>query len=447
MDILGKISGFIEANQLLETGKKYIVALSGGADSVAMTLFLKRLGYDIEAAHCNFHLRGEESDRDESFCVDFCKDNEIKLHIVHFDTISYAKLHKISIEMAARNLRYSYFEQLKRDICAEAICVAHHQDDSVETVLLNIIRGTGIHGLTGIAAKRDDIVRPLLCVARSDIEAELKRMGQRFVTDSTNLVNDVMRNKIRLDILPLMRGINPSVNVSISKMADRLGRIASILDTMIDDSAKRAVTKLDNGSYRIDSDVVNGVPYSEELLYSILKGFSFNSSQVEQINKSRMSVVGRVYHSSSHRLLIDRGCLIVEPFEDTNPSKIVVPEDGLYIYKENVKFRVERFECIDGVHIDKARNLFFADASKIKFPVYIRTVECADRFVPFGMNGSKLVSDYLTDCKLNLFDKRRQLVVTDADNVIIWVVNMRPDNRCRITETTKDVLRITYISD
>ncbi len=446
MGILGKISDFINTNHLLTVGKKYIVALSGGADSVALALFLKSLGYDIEAAHCNFHLRGDESDRDESFCVGFCKANGIRLHIAHFDTVSYSRLHKVSIEMAARNLRYSYFEQLKKDICADAVCVAHHQDDSVETVLLNLIRGTGIHGLTGISAKRDDIVRPLLCVSRSDIEAELKRMGQGFVTDSTNLVDDVMRNKVRLDILPLMRGINPSLNASISKMAERLGRISDVFDSMMADAARRAVTKHNTEGYRIDMDVIKDVPYSEDLLFFILKDFSFNSPQVEQIYKSSMSVPGKVFSSSSHRLLVDRNCLIVEPSGGSCPSRMDVPEEGFYSYNGNVKFRVERFECIGGVHIDKARNLFFADASKVKFPVCIRTVERADSFVPFGMKGSKLVSDYLTDCKLNLFDKQRQLVLTDADDNIIWVVGMRPDNRSRVTEATRTVLKITYIN-
>ena len=175
---LKKISTFINARHLLSKDGKYIVALSGGADSVTLALALCELGYKIEAAHCNFHLRGDESDRDEKFCIDFCKHNNIELHRVHFDTVAYAKMRKVSIEMAARNLRYSYFAQLKKDISADAICVAHHQDDSVETVLMNLIRGTGIDGLTGIAPKNGDIVRPLLCVSRADIENELQATGQ-----------------------------------------------------------------------------------------------------------------------------------------------------------------------------------------------------------------------------------------------------------------------------
>ncbi len=173
--MLKKIAHFIEQHKLLSKDKKYIVALSGGADSVCLLLVLQRLGYDVEAAHCNFKLRGEEADRDEQFCVELCKKNDIKIHLVHFDTNFYAISHKISIEMAARELRYSYFENIRRDIGADAVCVAHHQNDCAETVILNLVRGTGIQGLAGIQPKRDNIVRPLLCVSRDEIESFLAR--------------------------------------------------------------------------------------------------------------------------------------------------------------------------------------------------------------------------------------------------------------------------------
>ena len=190
---LNEIETFISNEKLIDKRKLYISALSGGADSVALLLSLKELGVNIEAAHCNFKLRDDESDRDEQFCIELCKKNGIKIHIIHFDTIEYAKLHKISIEMAARDLRYNYFEQLRHDIGAEGICIGHHREDSVETLLLNLIRGTGINGLTGIAPKNGYILRPMLSVSRKDIENFLNRQQQNFVTDSTNLVDDATR--------------------------------------------------------------------------------------------------------------------------------------------------------------------------------------------------------------------------------------------------------------
>lgn len=442
---LRKISSFISDCRLLEKGDKCLVALSGGADSVALALVLRQLGYQVEAAHCNFHLRGDESDRDEKFCAGFCNSNGVKLHIAHFDTVSFARLRKISIEMAARDLRYSYFSQLKEHTGSAAVCVAHHQDDSVETVLMNLIRGTGIHGLTGISARNGDIVRPLLCVSRCDIETELGRAGQDFVTDSTNLIDDVVRNKIRLDILPLMRKINPSVSVSIAKTAERVGEAARVFDTVIKDTACRAVARDGKGTVRISSDVLRKSPSAEYALFHILKDFSFNPSQIEQISRTFEAEPGRVFCSSSHRLLVDRDFMIIEPLIDDRLCRIVIPEEGVYVCGNSVRFKVERTGRTVGTEDMKARDCLYADSSKVCFPLVVRNVVAGDRFVPFGMRGSKLVSDYLTDRKVSLFDKQRQLVVEDAVGHIIWLVNQRSDERYRITDKTEAILKITCL--
>ena len=188
--MLNKIARYIKRHNLLRAGERYIVALSGGADSVALTIILQQLDYEIEAAHCNFHLRNEESNRDEDFSRQLCRQRKIPFHVAHFDTKTYAELHKISLEMAARELRYNYFEQLRQDIHARGICVAHHSDDSVETILINLVRGTGIKGLTGIKPLNDTIIRPLLCCSHRELENFLEQNGQIFVTDSTNLQSD-----------------------------------------------------------------------------------------------------------------------------------------------------------------------------------------------------------------------------------------------------------------
>ncbi len=338
---LKKISDYITSHKLLNMEEKHLVALSGGADSVCLTLTLKQLGYDIEAAHCNFHLRGEESERDERFCINFCEKNGIKFHIAHYDTISFAKMHKISIEMAARELRYSYFKQLKDDIGAATVCVAHHQNDTVETVLINLIRGTGIQGLTGIHAKNGQIVRPLLCVSRNDIEKELKTVGQDFVIDSTNLEDDVVRNKIRLDIIPLMQKINPSVNESIAKTAERVSEVARAFNSVIEDEAKQVMNTGENNSISISIDALKTSVSPENLLYHIFKGYGFTPSQIEQIHIAIDSEPGRVFLSPSHQILIDREKIIVEPLSKFVPKSISIPEEGLYIYNEKMKFRVE----------------------------------------------------------------------------------------------------------
>ena len=442
---LQKLSKFIASHKLMECNGKYLVALSGGADSVALSLALRELGFDVVAAHCNFHLRGDESDRDEMFCRRFCERNGIKLHVTHFDTEGFAKLRKISIEMAARHLRYAYFKQLAEDIGASAVCVAHHQDDSVETVLLNLIRGTGIHGLTGIKPKNGGIVRPLLCVTRNEIETVLAEVGQDFVTDSTNLVDDVVRNKIRLDILPLMKEINPSVSDSIAKTASRVADVADALDDVVGSVASVLVEEKAKGVVVIHADRLMTGPAPEYVLFRLLKGYSFVPSQIEQIYASVSTGSGRVFVSSTHRLLIDRDCIVVEPLAESGRRPMLVPECGVYVYDDSMKLRFERVERDSGFKVSADKCFCFADASVVKFPLTVRTVEVGDRFVPFGMKGSKLVSDYLTDRKFNLFDKQRQLVVADAHGRIVWLVNQRPDERYRITDTTETVLKITCI--
>ena len=227
-----KVVQYIERHKLFSLDDKILVALSGGADSVALLRLLLSLGYTCEAAHCNFHLRGAESDRDEHFVRQLCLEHRVTLHTVHFNTEQEAKERHISIEMAARELRYAWFEKTREACSAAVIAVAHHQDDSVETLLLNLIRGTGINGLRGIRPRNGHIVRPLLCLDRKEITGYLESIGQSYVTDSTNLQDEYTRNKIRLNLLPMMQEINPSVKESILKTAEHLDDAASIYNTV-----------------------------------------------------------------------------------------------------------------------------------------------------------------------------------------------------------------------
>lgn len=442
---LDTVSAFITDRKLLRRDGKHLVALSGGADSVALALVLRQLGYDVEAVHCNFHLRGKESDRDEEFCKAFCKENSIPLHTVHFDTTGFASLHKISIEMAARRLRYSYFEQLRQTLEADTICVAHHKDDTVETVLMNLIRGTGIHGLTGIAAQNGRIVRPLLCVFRHDIEAALAEVGQRYVTDSTNLEDDVVRNKIRLNLIPMMRQINPSVSGSISATAERLSAAAQVFDSAIAEAVARVSESHADGTVVINTDRLAHETASEYVLFTILKTYSFTPLQVQNVHQALCSEPGRTFASPTHSLLVDRQCLIIEPNKTEALRPMKIPEAGLYTYNNSRKLRFELLDAA-GFTVNKSNRCACIDAACAAFPLTVRPVRQGDRFIPFGMRGSKLVSDYLTDRKKTLFEKRRQLVVVDSSDRIVWLVGERPDNRCRITDTTRQVLSITLES-
>lgn len=431
--MLSKVADFIEKHDLLSKEDLHIVAVSGGADSVALLLVLKQLGYRVEAAHCNFQLRSDESNRDEMFVQNLCKENDVPLHIIHFDTKFYAETHQVSIEMAARGLRYRYFEQLRQDIGAADISVAHHRDDAVETLLMNLLRGTGIHGLTGIRPHNGHIVRPLLGVNRKEIEEFLDSIGQSYVTDSTNLVDDVVRNKLRLNVLPQMKMINPKAANGIYRTAQRMAEAEKVFDAAIQSAKKRV--SMSDGSIEISA--LKQEPSPEYLLFEMLTPLGFSPDSIEQIATCLDGPTGRYFSSETHELVFDRGRLIIQE-RQTTQSDLRIPEPGTYIYGQQ-RLRIEQQE---GAQISKDAAVATLDAALVAFPLILRPVCEGDRFVPFGMTESRLVSDYLTDIKVNLLDKRRQLVVCDAKEAIVWLVGRRTDNRFRISNDTKTTLRI-----
>lgn len=422
--MLSKVKDYIKQHNLLNSNDLYIVALSGGADSVALLLFLDEMGYQVHAAHCNFHLRGAESDRDEAFCESLCLQKNIPFHRIHFDTLTYAETHHVSVEMAARELRYGYFEQLRKDIGASGICVAHHRDDSVETVLLNLIRGTGLRGLTGIQPRKGYILRPLLCVSRQEIEQYLQAKGQSYVTDSTNLVAEVQRNVVRLKVLPLLETINPAVADNIQRTAENLTEAQSVLDVAIENIRNAKILE-----YR----ELESFGSREYILYEWAKQYGFNGPQVKDMLTAE---TGSVFSSSmGYDLLVDRDSYLVEPI--LKPYKEVrIPEEGTYILDEITKIKVRKCPA----YVSKNPSVATLDAQKVAFPLTVRRVEEGDRMQPYGMRGTKLLSDLMTDCKLSLFDKRRQLVVVDAQGVVIWAVGLRVSQQVAVTDHTSEVL-------
>ena len=439
-NVKNKVSDFIGKHQLLSRDSLHIVALSGGADSVALLHILSDLGYRIEAAHCNFHLRGEESNRDEQFVKELCEKSNIPLHLIHFDTEEYASLHQVSIEMAARDLRYRYFSQLCQDIGAASVCVAHHRDDVVETLLMNLLRGSGIHGLTGIRPQNGLVVRPLLCLSRQEIEDYLHSIGQAYVIDSTNLTDDVLRNKIRHHVIPLLNGMNPKAIENIAKTTGYLQEAEKIYNQAIREQLEELVTNDKTSETQTVSLVrLTELPSPLAFLHEWLSPFGFNSTQIQQTYTCLGGQSGKEFRSPTHSLLVDRDVVAVEPSNE--PMKTMkMPEHGRYVYMDDMYFDIETTKDIS---VSKSTDCATLDAEKVQFPLTVRPVCTGDVFVPFGMDGHKLVSDYLTDRKCTLFEKRRQLVVTDCHDQIIWLVGQRTDNRYRVTEQTTSVLRIT----
>lgn len=431
-----RIEDFISRNHLLEKDGKYLVALSGGADSVTLLWVLHELGYQIEACHCNFQLRGAESDRDEQFCVQLCEQLGIPLHRIHFDTRLYAEVHKESIELAARNLRYRYFAQLKEDVEADGICVAHHQDDTVETMLINLIRGAGIQGLTGISAKNGDILRPLLCVDRKEILAYLEEKGQDYVTDSTNLVDDVVRNKIRLNIIPMLKEINPAASKNIAQAAHHLEEANKMLSNIA-----ICGEKSENGTIRVAVQEIESAASAEYALYSSLSPYGFRGKAITEILASLHST-GKTWTSETHQLVIDRDCILIREKQTEAFQGMKIPETGCYVLPRGEKIKLSIREREIDFSPSKEKFLITLDADAVTFPLHLRLAQNGDTFHPFGMKGKKLVSDYLTDRKKNLFEKQSQLVLEDAKGQIIWVVGERTTELCKIKEDTKKILYI-----
>mgnify|MGYP002623277760 FL=1 len=427
--MLSKVKDYIQKHKLLDANELYLVALSGGADSVTLLLLLDEMGFKIHAVHCNFHLRGDESDRDEQFCENLCQQKSIPFHRIHFDTLTYAETHKVSVEMAARELRYRYFEQLRKDIGADGVCVAHHRDDLVETVLLNMVRGTGLRGLCGIRPCNGKILRPLLCVSKQDILSYLDEKGQPYMTDSTNLEDEAQRNKVRMNILPLLQDINPAVSENIEKMAEFLAEAQKVLDAV--------VSQFKDNKYLYFSDLAK-FNSREYLLFEWLKNYGFNGSQVGQILTAE---TGRVFCSSQgYDLLVDRDCYIVETsLKPLTPLRI--PEEGTYVLDEDTRIIVRK----EAVNVSKNPHVATLDAAKIVFPLTVRRVEEGDWMIPYGMEGRKLLSDLMTDRKMSLFEKRRQLVLVDGEGKVIWLVGVRTDNRCRVSGHTTEIVRIATL--
>lgn len=440
MDFKEKVKNCIARHELLGCEHPVLVALSGGADSVALACVLQDLGYKIEAAHCNFCLRGAESDRDEAFVTDFCQRRKIVLHRRCFSTHAYAHEHHVSIEMAARTLRYDFFEQLLQERELDCVAVAHHREDNTETVLLNLLRGTGIRGLRGIQYRNGKVVRPLLDVSRQEIEDYLAECHQDYVTDSTNLQDEVQRNKIRLNVMPRMREIYPNADESIHQGARRLSDAFRIYEYGMDLLMQQVV----HGN-RILLEELNRTPAPETVLYEILNRMDFNPAQVAAIYEQQGGESGKVYESATHRLLRDREALVFEK-KAVRPVRLekVLPLEGIMRVTDDVTFLISRSSYSSGGPLPREKNVICMDLDKVEFPLVVRTPQTGDRFMPFGMKGMKLVSDFLTDLKKNVFEKERQLLVCSGDK-IAWVVGERPDDRFRVTEHTRHILRIQLL--
>ena len=420
----------------LVNSQPILVALSGGADSVALVHLLHEVGADCRAAHCNFHLRGEESMRDERFVKDLCNRMSIPLSVKDFDVISYQQIHGGSLEMACRELRYSWFEQERERQSCQLIAVAHHADDQVETFFLNLMRGTGLRGLKGMERVNGHVWRPLLGINRQDILNYLANIGQRYMTDSTNAQNDFRRNQLRNIILPIIDRQFPQARGSILDTMDNLARDHSLLTT--------AVCDLLPDSRHISIDELCEHPQASTLLYHRIRHMGFNRSQcVQAIEAAQQRHSGRQFIAKGSRLLVNRNTLDIEENKDNQDIEIpidlfsdVVSPIHITISHNNAPFSPNM--C------DGKRKVAFSTQLLDCQHIVLRHWRKGDRMRPFGLNGSKLISDIFADLKFTHADKHNTWLM-EAEGQIIWIVGFKASSLYSVNPESQHYLLLNMI--
>ncbi len=434
------ISSSISRHRLLEPGERpVVVALSGGADSVALLVALDELGYTCVAAHCNFHLRGEESNRDMRLCRDLCSRLGIDLYVRDFDVAARRKATGESVEMACRELRYRWFDSLLERLRAQAIAVAHHREDNEETLLLNLMRGSSLTGLTGMRPRHGFVVRPLLEASREQIEEYLRLKGQPFVVDSSNSSDAYLRNRLRHSVLPAMRQAFPDADRGLLASIDFLSQNRDFYEYQIRQLSERYLH-----DHRLDlSSLLREQPHARLLLFEMLRPMGFNMTHVDNILASA-SASGLTFSAPDYRLELSRGTLHLIPTSMPSPPSgsetvtlrrdilsplhIVVTEHDIAEFKPRRNPRVAYFD----ISILSGDPLF-----------ELRPWQRGDRLQPFGMHATRLLSDVMRDARLSP-DEKRSLRLLTRNGEILWAVGLRPSAHFPVTPDTRRFLRLEY---
>ncbi len=416
-----------------------VVGLSGGADSVALLLLLVALKQPCVAAHCNFQLRGAESVRDLDFSRSFADRLGVPFQTITFETQTYAQDHKLSIEMACRELRYNWFEQLCQQLGSSYLAVAHHRDDSVETLMLNLIRGTGIAGLTGIKPVNGRIIRPLLSLSRNDIESYLAAKGVDYITDSTNHQDIYTRNKIRLNLLPQMQQINPALFEAIERTALHMTEVEKVYRHALAQQIECVVTQ--NGrSWSIDIERLLSQPSPSSLLYEFLKAYGFLPQQIPLILVATTAISGKQFFAPHYTLIKDRNSFILQELSLDTECTYYISEDTTQV-ELPILLTLEQLPNDERFALIRSKEVASVDVNKLTFPLELRKWREGDRFVPIGMRGSKKLSDYFSDHKYTLFQKESAWLLCSGED-IVWLVGERMSEKYKVTHKTTQVLQI-----
>jgi len=436
--MLSRLKNHLSKDLTFLENKKLLLAMSGGIDSMVLAHLFKALRYDICIAHCNFGLRGDESDGDENFVRKFAIENDIKVFVTHFDTKAFASDAKLSVQVAARQLRYTWFEELLQNNTLDYLVTAHHQDDAIETFLINFTRGTGLQGLTGIPQQNGNVIRPLLPFSRDDIESYARENNITWREDSSNASDKYLRNKLRHDIVPVLKTLNPSFGTSFAQTLLSLQQAQSLVDDASFMVYKQVVNDLDNQKQINISQLVRLQNY-KAYLYQWFSPFGFTAW--DDIYNLIDSQSGKYVTAGNFRLSKNRDNLILE--------RIPEVKDEVYKILQNEQKTTNpiglRLEKVDFFKENSTKNVIFVNNDLIKFPLFVRRWKEGDYFYPSGMNGQKKkVSKYFKDEKFSLCDKETTWLLC-TENEIIWVIGHRADDRFKVTGNTTQILKIEVV--
>ena len=445
-EFLAKVSAKIEQGDLLNPSQPVLVALSGGADSVALLLALQELGFECVAAHCNFHLRGEESDRDEAFVRALCRERGVPCIVTDFDVPAYQREHGVSMEMACRELRYEWFEEMRVSNNCQAIAVAHHSDDNVETFFLNLFRGTGMAGLTGMKSRNGLVVRPLLEVSRSDIEAFLAELGQDYVTDSTNSENVALRNRLRNVVLPAVDQMFPEGRKQLLVTMEHLNEYEHLYGELINQIVTQNAEPADSDGFVLPYEVIAGFRQKSLLLYEIARPYGMNRTQCEQAIAGQEEGRSGYYYSDTHYMRICRGSIIIKPRVVADSEQYPLDFSDMSELPVNLLIQLITDSPFDPAQVNGTTSVAF-DASILQSErVVLRHWQEGDSMVPFGMHGHKLLSDLFTDYKLDK-EQKKNVWILEADGVIVWVLGIRAANAFKVQPGSTDYILLSVKAD
>ncbi len=435
--MLEEFKEFIAKEELIKKGDKVLLALSGGVDSVVLAELLHLAGIPFAIAHCNYQLRGKESDDDEVFAENLARKYKVVFYTERFDTGKYAVEEKMSIQAAARKLRYDWFDAIATKNKFQQIATAHHRNDVLETMLINFTRGTGIAGLHGILPRQNKIIRPLLFTNREQIERFAQHINLSFRYDSSNSSDKYVRNKIRMRLIPILKEINPAIDSTAVFVSKNLHDVEIIYNGQVEKERERCVEE-SKGKTLIHIKKLKQLPAQRTFLYEFIRGFNFNAKQVEQIMQAMDGESGTAFYSDTHQLVKDREQIIISSIRKKGePEEVKVKKSDKRV-SNPMKLSFEAKKMTKSFKIPDDPDIACLDLDKLEFPLTIRRWHHGDRFIPLGMGGTKKLSDFLTDNKISLTDKEGTWVLLSENN-IVWVIGKRIDERFKIHPKTKKV--------